>query len=118
MRARFLVPIPAVLAVLVSAAFATTAAAQLSSSTLTGVVRSAGGAPVAHATVTLSVAGQPEVIEHKGFNPVKAVMEAFADAVQGRAPYPVTHDQIVHGVAVFEAIVRSAQTGQPVKVIQ
>ena len=62
MRARFLVPIPAVLAVLVSAAFATTAAAQLSSSTLTGVVRSAGGAPVAHATVTLSVAGQPEVI--------------------------------------------------------
>lgn len=61
-------------------------------------------------------AGQPEIIEHKGFNPVKAVMEAFAGAVQGEAPYPVTHDQIVHGVAVFEAIVKSAQTGQPVKV--
>jgi predicted dehydrogenase len=28
-------------------------------------------------------AGQPEIIEHKGFNPVKAVMEAFAAAVQG-----------------------------------
>jgi predicted dehydrogenase len=63
-------------------------------------------------------AGQPEIIEHKGFNPVKAVMEAFAAAVQGEAPYPVTHDQIVHGVAVFEAIVKSAQTGQPVKVAQ
>ncbi|MGQ0522145.1 MAG: Gfo/Idh/MocA family protein [Betaproteobacteria bacterium] len=61
-------------------------------------------------------AGQPEVIEHKGFNPVKAVMEAFAGAVQGVAPYPITYDQIIHGVAVFEAIVKSAQTGQPVKV--
>ncbi|MGQ0751574.1 MAG: Gfo/Idh/MocA family protein [Betaproteobacteria bacterium] len=63
-------------------------------------------------------AGQPEIIEHKGFNPVKAVMEAFADAVRGEAPYPVTPDQIVHGVAVFEAIVKSAQSGQPVKVAQ
>lgn len=63
-------------------------------------------------------AGQPEIIEHKGFNPVKAVMEAFAAAVQGEAPYPVTHDQIVHGVAVFEAIVKSAQSGHPVKVAQ
>ena len=61
-------------------------------------------------------AGQPEIIEHKGFNPVKAVMEAFAAAVRGEEPYPVTHDQIIHGVAVFEAIVKSAQTGQPVKV--
>lgn len=63
-------------------------------------------------------AGQPEIIEHKGVNPVKAVMEAFAGAVRGEAPYPVTHDQIVHGVAVFEAIVKSARSGQPVKVIQ
>jgi predicted dehydrogenase len=59
---------------------------------------------------------QPEIIENKGFNQVKAVMEAFASAVQGTAPYPVTHDQIIHGVAVFEAIVQSAKTGRPVKV--
>lgn len=62
------------------------------------------------------IPGKPEVIEHKGFNPVKAVMEAFADAIGGAAPYPVTHDQIIHGVAVFEAIVKSAQVGQPIKV--
>lgn len=62
------------------------------------------------------VPAQPEVIENKGFNPVKAVMEAFAQAAQGEAPYPITHDQIIHGVAVFEAIVKSANTGQPVKV--
>jgi predicted dehydrogenase len=56
------------------------------------------------------------VIENKGFNPVKAGLEAFAAAVQGEAAFPVTAEQIVHGVAVFEALVKSAQTGQPVKV--
>jgi len=59
---------------------------------------------------------QPELIEHKGFNPVKASIEAFAAAVNGTAPFPITADQIIHGVAVFEAVVKSASTGQPVKV--
>jgi predicted dehydrogenase len=59
---------------------------------------------------------QPEVIENKGFNLVKAVMEAFASAVRGETPFPVTHDQIIHGVAVFEAVVKSAKTGLPVRV--
>jgi predicted dehydrogenase len=59
---------------------------------------------------------QPEVIENKGFNPMKAMLEAFAAAASGGAPFPVTHDQIIHGVAVFEAIVRSANEGRPVKV--
>jgi predicted dehydrogenase len=59
---------------------------------------------------------QPEIIENKGFNLVKASVEAFAAAAQGQAPFPVTHDQILHGVAVFEAVVKSAGTGKPVKV--
>ena len=59
---------------------------------------------------------QPEIIEHKGVNLVKAVMEAFATAARGKTAFPVTHDQIIHGVAVFEAIVQSAKTGRPVKV--
>lgn len=59
---------------------------------------------------------QPEVIEHKGFNPVKAGLEAFADAVRGEAAFPITPDQILHGVAVCEAIVKSAETGNPAKV--
>ena len=61
---------------------------------------------------------QPEVIESKGFNPVKAMLEAFAAAIEGGAPFPVTHDQIVHGVAVFEAVVQSAKTGKPAKVAE
>lgn len=59
---------------------------------------------------------QPEIIENKGINPVKAGLEAFAAAIGGAAPFPITADQIVHGVAVFEAIVQSAKTGQPAKV--
>lgn len=58
----------------------------------------------------------PETVENKGFNPVKACVEAFAAAVDGKAQFPVTADQIVHGVAVFEAVVQSAKTGKPVKV--
>jgi predicted dehydrogenase len=59
---------------------------------------------------------KPEIIENKGVNPVKAGLEAFAEAVEGTALFPITAEQIVHGVAVFEAIVQSAKSGQPAKV--
>lgn len=58
----------------------------------------------------------PEIIDHSGVNPLSIALEAFATAVDGGAPYPITKDQIAHGVAVFEAIVKSAASGQPVKV--
>ena len=61
-------------------------------------------------------AAQPEVIEYKGFNALKAELEGFAAAIEGVRPYPITPDEILHGVAAFEAIVRSAATGEPVKV--
>ena len=59
---------------------------------------------------------QPEIIDHKGANPLKAGLEAFAAAIRGAAPFPISAEQIIHGVAVFEAIVKSAKTGNPVKV--
>lgn len=59
---------------------------------------------------------KPETIEHKDFDPINAALEAFASAVAGEAPFPIPQDQILHGVAVFEAIVKSAKTGAPVKV--
>jgi predicted dehydrogenase len=61
-------------------------------------------------------AGEPEIIEYKGFNALRAELEGFAAAIEGRRPYPITAEEIVHGVAAFEAIVRSAATGNPVKV--
>lgn len=58
----------------------------------------------------------PEIVDSTGFNPLTAVLEAFATAVRGDAPFPISGDQIAHGVAVFEAIRKSAETGLPVKV--
>ena len=58
----------------------------------------------------------PEVIENRRFNGILAELEAFAAAIRGEAPYPIPPDQILHGVAAFEAIVQSAATHRPVKV--
>ena len=38
-------------------------------------------------------------------------LDAFADAVTGRAPYPIPTDQMIATVAVFEAITRSVAAG-------
>ncbi len=58
----------------------------------------------------------PQITEYPGFNGLLAEMEAFADAIEGGAPYPITPQEVVHGVAVFEAIVQSAARRQPVKI--
>ncbi len=47
---------------------------------------------------------------------VRAEIEAFADAVEGKAPYPIPADQIVHNMAVLEAVFESAATGRTVGV--
>jgi predicted dehydrogenase len=59
---------------------------------------------------------EPEVIVTKDFDAVKAELEAFAQAIQDKRPYPISHDEIRHVTAAFEAIVKSAATKQPVKV--
>lgn len=63
-------------------------------------------------------AAVPEMIENRGFNALKAELEAFAAAIEGGAAYPIPPEQILHGVAAFEAIVRSAAERRPVKVVR
>jgi predicted dehydrogenase len=62
-------------------------------------------------------AGAPEVTETPGFNMLTAELEAFAAAIQDRRPFPTPLADILHGVAVFEAIAGSAASGrsQPVE---
>jgi predicted dehydrogenase len=62
------------------------------------------------------IAPEPEIIDYRGFNGLAAELEGFAAAINGERPYPMTADEVVHGVAVFEAIVHSAGLHQPVKV--
>ena len=60
----------------------------------------------------------PEIIDYKGFNGLAAELEGFAAAINGERPYPITAEEVLHGVAAFEAIVRSAALHRPVKVSQ
>ena len=46
---------------------------------------------------------------------VVANLEAFAHAVEGKAPYPWTDQQLIHNIEVFEAIVASADSGETVR---
>ena len=58
----------------------------------------------------------PVVTETRGFDMLNAEMEAFAASIVAGRPFPTPMDQIVHGVAVFEAIAKSAATGSAVEV--
>jgi predicted dehydrogenase len=58
----------------------------------------------------------PQVTEYPGFNSLLAEMEAFADAIEGGPAYPIPANEVLHAVAVFEAIIDSAARRQPVKV--
>ena len=49
-------------------------------------------------------------------NMCKNELEAFADAINGVAPYPVTADEGIHGAAVFEAVINSADKETLVKI--
>jgi predicted dehydrogenase len=60
--------------------------------------------------------GPAEVWEAATLDIVKATLEAFAEAVGGGEPFMIPLDEMVHGAAVTEAIVRSAATHQVEKV--
>ena len=60
--------------------------------------------------------GPQQTIEYPAVSIVRANVEAFADAAAGRAPYPVTHAEMVANIAAFEAIAKSADTGAIVPV--
>lgn len=62
------------------------------------------------------VKGPAEVWEAAKFDVVKAALEDFAVSAAGGKPYLITPEEIVHGSAVTEAIVKSAEAHQVVKV--
>ena len=60
--------------------------------------------------------GPAETWEAAKLDVTRASLEAFADAAQGGPAYPIPLDEMVHGVAVTEAVVRSAESGNVEKV--
>lgn len=58
------------------------------------------------------VKGAAEIWEADRVDTTRACLEALARAVAGGPAFPITLDEIVHGAAVTEAVVRSAQFGR------
>ena len=62
--------------------------------------------------LALRLSGQPhERCSLPEVDTLRLELEAFADALSGGAPYPITYDQMIATVAAFEAIVKSVQAG-------
>lgn len=56
--------------------------------------------------------------ERKEFPKIDSLLlefDFFADAAAGKAPYPITPDEMVNTIGAFEAITTSIETGKPVK---
>jgi predicted dehydrogenase len=73
--------------------------------------------PAARVAPTGPVPPQPdEILDFSGFDMLHAELTAFADAVSGRCAYPVPIEEVLHGMAVFDAIVQSAESGRTIEV--
>jgi len=62
------------------------------------------------------IKGPSETWEAERLDVTRASLEAFARAAQGGPAYPIPTGEMIHGVAVTEAIVRSAHTGAVEKI--
>ena len=60
--------------------------------------------------------GPAETWQAEAYDVGRAMLEAFAVAAAGGPAFPITLDEMVHGAAVTEAIVRSAASHRPEKV--
>lgn len=57
-----------------------------------------------------------EIIESPAFDTLNAELIEFARCIAEKRPYPVAIDQVLHGMSVFDAVVRSGKSGKIEKV--
>jgi predicted dehydrogenase len=68
--------------------------------------------PVSTVAPTGPVTAPPdEIIESPAFDMLNAELIEFARCIEQKKPYPVAIDQVLHGMEVFDAIVRSGRSG-------
>jgi predicted dehydrogenase len=73
--------------------------------------------PTSDVAPTGPVTAPPDqTAEHPTFDMLRAEMDAFAHAIAQHTPYPVPVADVLHGMAVFDAIVEAAQTNKIVTV--
>jgi predicted dehydrogenase len=60
--------------------------------------------------------GKTEVRNFEKVDSLLAEFDAFADAVAGRVPYPITPVEMINAIAAFQAVTDSIETGKPVTI--
>jgi predicted dehydrogenase len=66
-------------------------------------------------TVTLSEIGkEPQTVTYPHVDPLRTLVEAFAETVENGTPFPITPKQILDMVSAFEAVCASIEVGRPV----
>jgi predicted dehydrogenase len=65
--------------------------------------------------IVAKIGGTPkeQTLEH--VDSLRVLLEAFADAIEGKAPFPVRPDQMINLIGAFEAVITSLESGAPVK---
>jgi len=53
---------------------------------------------------------EPQLLSFPPVDSVRANLEAFADAVAGRAPYPISMSEMLDTVIAFDAIAEAAKS--------
>jgi predicted dehydrogenase len=62
------------------------------------------------------IGGEPTETAYPHVDPLRTLVEAFADTVEGKAPFVITPPQILGMVGAFEAMCHSIDRGTPVRV--
>jgi predicted dehydrogenase len=68
--------------------------------------------------IELTRDGTSEHIETAGFDGVELELLSFADTIRTQAPHRNSPDEALRDLAVIEALLTSAATGQPVSPVQ
>jgi predicted dehydrogenase len=66
--------------------------------------------------IVAPIGEEPRTQTWEHVDSLRVLVEAFADAVEGKAPFPVTPRQMLDVIGAFEAIAASIETGQPIQV--
>jgi predicted dehydrogenase len=67
------------------------------------------------ATMVVRKSGSvPHTIDYQPSDSLAAELDAFADAIERKHPFPVTEGELLSTLSAFEAALKSMQSGQPV----
>ena len=68
--------------------------------------------------IVAKIAGATEERKFEHVDSLRVLLEAFADAVEGKAPFPVKPEQMLDVIGAFEAVIASLTKGEPVRMAQ